>query len=206
MKDVFLYLKMILLCFHISFTIFEYKMQSKKEILHNFGTTWAELSGIINETDENIFNHKSSPQVWSIAEEFEHIIKSASAVSSAMKVSPFILKWKFGKPNRPIRTYNAILTKYTTALASVDGRAVAPSPFRAQEGKALYKSEMLTHWNSTLAKFDQRITKWSDKNLDKVLLPHPLLGKMMVREMLYFTQIHTEHHLASLKRKVAAIS
>ena len=36
-------------------------------------------------------------------------------------------------------------------------------------------------------------------DLDKYVLPHPLLGKVTLREMLYFTIHHNEHHLELLK-------
>jgi len=179
-------------------------MQSKSEIIAAYQAKWAEVTKLIQQADNEHFVAKSNLEVWSIAEEFDHVIKSASAVSSAMKVSPFMLKWKFGKPNRPIRTYDEILAKYTKALASVNGKAIAPSPFQAEEGKVFNKADMLNHWESTLKKFEKRITKWSDKNLDKVLLPHPLLGKMMVREILFFTHLHTNHHLISLEKKVSS--
>ena len=180
-------------------------MQSKSEIVKDFTSKWKEVSSIVNNASQEQFVAKINPNVWSIAEEFDHVIKSAAAVSSAMKVSPFILKWKFGKPNRTIRTYDQVLQKFTKAIASVGGKAVAPLAFRAAEDKAFDKENMLKHWESTLIKFDQRIDNWSDKNLDKVLLPHPLLGKMMVREMLNFTHIHTEHHRKSLEKKVNSL-
>jgi hypothetical protein len=129
------------------------------------------------------------------------MIKSAAAVSSAMKIHPFILRWKFGKPNRPLRSYDEVLHKYQTALVSVNGRAVAPPAFVSQEGKILDQQEMLKHWKAIYQKLESRIHKWSDKNIDRVLLPHPLLGKMMMREMLYFTHLHTDHHLLSLIKK-----
>jgi hypothetical protein len=181
-------------------------MQSKSEIVKDFTSKWKEVSSIVNNASQEQFVAKINPNVWSIAEEFDHVIKSATAVSSAMKVSPFILKWKFGRPNRPIRTYDEVLHKFTKAIASVGGKAVAPSSFRAEEGKAFDKENMLKHWESTLIKFDQRINKWSDKNLDKVLLPHPLLGKMMFREMLNFTHLHTEHHRKSLEKKANSLN
>ncbi len=89
--------------------------------------------------------------------------------------------------------------------ASVNGKTVAPSPFRSEAGKTFEKEDLLNHWNSTLNKFDTRINKWSDKNLDQVLLPHPLLGKIMVRELLFFTHFHTEHHRKGLEKKVSQL-
>lgn len=42
--------------------------------------------------------------------------------------------------------------------------------------------------------------KWSDKALDSYLLPHPLLGKMTVREILFFTLYHNLHHVNDVQR------
>ena len=41
--------------------------------------------------------------------------------------------------------------------------------------------------------------KLSEKDLDKYILPHPLLGRMPLREMLFFTIYHTQHHTNSIK-------
>ena len=43
------------------------------------------------------------------------------------------------------------------------------------------------------------IEKWDEKSLSKYVIPHPLLGKLSVREMLYFTILHTDHHRQILK-------
>jgi hypothetical protein len=181
-------------------------MKTKNEIISDYEALWQQVAEMVSPLSVEQFTTKPNAETWSIAQEFDHVIKVASAVSNALKVSPFILKWKFGKPNRSIRSYDEMLAKFTNALVSVGGKAKAPAKFKSEEDKLLNKEEMFNHWSSTLAKFDQRVQKWSDKNLDKVLLPHPLLGKMMVREMLYFTHIHTKHHVVSLKRKVAVIN
>ena len=39
-----------------------------------------------------------------------------------------------------------------------------------------------------------RADSFSEKQLDTFILPHPLLGKLTLREMLYFTIYHAEHH------------
>ncbi len=91
-------------------------------------------------------------------------------------------------------------------LATVNGKAKAPSPFRSKVDAKFNKEEMLNHWNSTLDKYDARIHNWSDKNLDKVLLPHPLLGKMMVRELLHFTYFHTDHHRLGIYKKTIELN
>ncbi len=41
--------------------------------------------------------------------------------------------------------------------------------------------------------------RWSDRQLDQYLAPHPLLGKLTLRELCYFTIYHTGHHLDIIK-------
>ncbi|UPT65903.1 MAG: DinB family protein [Sphingobacteriales bacterium JAD_PAG50586_3] len=41
----------------------------------------------------------------------------------------------------------------------------------------------------------------SDSKLDTYLVPHPLLGKVTLREILFFTILHTEVHLEILKNR-----
>ena len=43
----------------------------------------------------------------------------------------------------------------------------------------------------------------SDKNLDTVVLAHPLMGKMPVREIIMWTAHHVEHHTNTLKQIIA---
>jgi len=39
------------------------------------------------------------------------------------------------------------------------------------------------------------------QSLDKFMLPHPLLGKLAVREMLFFTMYHNLHHVNNVRRQ-----
>jgi hypothetical protein len=44
----------------------------------------------------------------------------------------------------------------------------------------------------------RRIDRFSETQLDQLILPHPLLGKLTLREMLYFTIYHVQHHQKQL--------
>jgi len=52
----------------------------------------------------------------------------------------------------------------------------------------------------TIASMTKRVNGWSEADLDRYLLPHPLLGKLTVREMLFFTIHHAQHHQALVER------
>lgn len=180
-------------------------MQTKAEICEGLTTTLNLVATEIAAISNHDFTAKPHPETWSIAEEFDHILKANSTVSSALKRKPFLLKWKFGKPNRALRSYTEVQDRYNQKLVDIKG-VPAPAAFRSKEGQEFHKSNMLSHWNSTTNKLNLRITKWSDRNLNRTLLPHPLLGKMMVREILFFTNFHTLHHLQSIQRKLASLN
>ena len=53
---------------------------------------------------------------WSAAQQLDHIVKSISPVNMAMGLPKFILKWKFGKANRPSKTFDGLVEKYNRKL------------------------------------------------------------------------------------------
>ncbi|MCB9182399.1 MAG: DinB family protein [Flavobacteriales bacterium] len=55
----------------------------------------------------------------------------------------------------------------------------------------------------TLDLLCKRTSRWSESDLERYLLPHPLLGKLTLREMLYFTLYHVQHHQALVQRDTA---
>jgi len=47
-----------------------------------------------------------------------------------------------------------------------------------------------------------KLDKFTENELDRYILPHPLLGKLTLREMLFFTIYHIEHHEKLIKRNL----
>jgi len=45
--------------------------------------------------------------------------------------------------------------------------------------------------------------KWKEPQLDQYIAPHPLLGKITLRELCYFTIYHTKHHLNIIKERLS---
>jgi len=55
-------------------------------------------------------------------------------------------------------------------------------------------------WNVTGNDLLAALRNWQDENLDEYLLPHPLLGKLTIREMLFFTLYHDQHHVNNVRQ------
>lgn len=143
---------------------------------------------------------RSRNDKWTPAQHLEHIQRAVRPVTLAMLVPKWFLRWRFGKPNRAPRDYDALVARYKEKLAAggkASGRFVPPV---VAAGAVEQISASLQRIVNTLVR---RVNGWSEADLDHYLLPHPLLGKLTVREMLFFTMYHVEHHQALVERDYA---
>jgi hypothetical protein len=134
---------------------------------------------------------------WMAAQQLDHIYKSVKPLTKAMGYPKFVPRLLFGKANRPSKTYEGLINRYNEKIAlggRASGRFVPPVIAASQ------KDELIKMILGSVNKLCKRIEKFSETDLDSLILPHPLLGKITIREMLYFTAYHVEHHEAIIKR------
>ena len=63
---------------------------------------------------------------------------------------------------------------------------------------------------SALDEASQNLTRsasgWGEWTLDRLRLPHPALGRLTVREMLFFTLYHNLHHVENVARRIKPLA
>jgi hypothetical protein len=136
----------------------------------------------------------ASPGKWNTVQLLDHIVRSVSPVSLALRLPAFLLRLVFGTANRKSRSYEELVARYHSKLKAggrASGRFVPPS-----------KTDSVEKLSANLSKvvhvLTRRIDRFSETQLDQLILPHPLLGKLTLREMLYFTIYHVQHHQKQL--------
>lgn len=137
---------------------------------------------------------------WSPAQQLDHIIRSVQPVVWAFSLPTFIPGLLFGKANRPSKTYDALVEKYQAKLAA-GGRATGrfiPKGIAFQNREAA-----IMKLNDLVKRLNTNIERQTEAALDTRILPHPLLGKLTYREMLYFTAYHAEHHEKATKKNLS---
>lgn len=138
---------------------------------------------------------------WSVAQNLQHLIIATKSATAAFAIPKFLVRMFGGKPNRPSYPYPALIEKYQAQLAAggkAHGRYI-PKHFKPNANK----EELINHWQQFTTIYLQALQKnWKDTQLDKYLVKHPLLGKITLRELCYFTIYHTEHHLANVQRSL----
>ncbi len=176
---------------------------SKQQIIEDLNKAFSDtVSWYESQPDEN-FNKELVVGKWTMAGHLYHLIKTAKAISGGMGMPKLVLKMTFGTNNRTERTFEEQRKKYKDKLAEIasqsgvsaqPGSEYVPTPGKQYDKAALIK-RLQEEKKSLLKNFE----KHSEKDLGKYLLPHPLIGKMTLREMSYFAVFHTYHHLDSLK-------
>lgn len=134
---------------------------------------------------------KSVNQKWTAGQQLEHIIKSVGPVNTAFALHTFVLRMFFGKANRASRTYDELVTKYQGKL-NQGGRA--PGRFVPKPVSLNQREELFQRLDGIVQSLSKKLDSFSEEQLDMLLLPHPLLGKLTLREMIYFSIYHAGHH------------
>lgn len=147
------------------------------------------------------WEYKPYDDKWSSGQHVIHLVQSSEPLLKALRLPDFLLKWRFGKSNRPSRAYQEVIQRYEEKLTAAGPGIVGPFSRNMPESAANEQ----TLWFEKLENINQKInkitSKLSDAQLDTILLPHPLMGRMTLREILMWNTHHTEHHLDVLRKK-----
>jgi uncharacterized damage-inducible protein DinB len=143
---------------------------------------------------ENFFTRQG--EIWSASDNVDHLIRSHKPISKALKLPKFTLQAMFGKPERGSKTYEEICEVYRVEIAKgaqASGRFL-PEQQSLVENAEEKKTELLEQWSKASTELVETAGKWNASDLDGYLLPHPLIGKLTIREMLFFTIYHNLRH------------
>lgn len=163
---------------------------TKAEILEKIEINHNQFISYIDSRNEEEFEH-ALPEKWSAGQQLQHIVLSVKPLAQGFILPRFILKVIFGKTNRPSRSYDALVARYKEklTLGGIASGAFVPKIVAFEE-----KSKLFIVLKKYVSAIIKHISAYSEADLDLIILPHPLLGKLTVREMLYFTAHHVVHH------------
>jgi hypothetical protein len=142
---------------------------------------------------------------WTALEQLDHLNIGVAAVTRGFAAPKLLLRLRFGRPKRPGMSYIELRDDYRARLAS-GGRAsgaFVPKPVELADASILkHRDELVERWRRRHGRLRDAVSSWSEKHLDTIQLPHPLLGSISAREMLYFQIYHGEHHVAATKLRL----
>jgi hypothetical protein len=168
----------------------------KEEIIAALEEKSLQLIKWVSEQENDKFSI-SIDEKWSTAQQLSHLTKSIKPLVMILSKPKFVMKLLFGTSNRETRSYLSVVEKYNSKL---NQGGVATKFFRPKTFMVSDKKRLLDKYTAYSEKLERLISRCSESELDKYILPHPLLGKLTLREMMFFTIYHTQHHIDSLEK------
>lgn len=164
---------------------------NKAEVIDELRSKYGAFADFVAELQETDFLFSLNGEKWAAGQQIEHLCLSVEPLVKGLRAPEFALKAMFGKADHPSASYDELVARYRGALAA---GGTAPASFRPDEIAFVRNDEFVAKLRELIEKLCTKIEKFDEEKLDQLVLPHPLLGKLTMREMFYFTIYHAEHH------------
>ena len=172
---------------------------NKSQIFQLLEESHIELFSWVDSYGEGVWM-KGPEGKWTTGQQIKHLVQSLNQLNLAFKVPKFVLKSRFGTSNRETREYDKVVERYRERLAS-NPNVVAPAAVGMEIPSKDKMSDLIAQLRKEKDQLVKKLQSWKEADLDKYVLPHPLMGKMPIREIVMWTGYHTKHHTAQLKEK-----
>lgn len=170
-----------------------------------------ELKILLNESFEKVqswyqtkssehFEFKPSADKWTSGQHALHLLMASSAFEKGLKMNKWILRYKFGTNNRDERDFQETKDRYYERVKLASPEFLKNNPFSPSEVKAFEREIILTKLKEKSEKINRRLDRWNEKQLSTIIVPHPAMGKLTMREMCYFIAFHNDHHVDILNK------
>lgn len=170
-----------------------------KQLINQFVSNHQSAAEYICSLPDEDFE-RSANEKWSAGQQLAHLLLCIRPISQALS-SPDYIREKFGLQTREAMDYDAVMAAYRTGLQN-GGKA--PERFVPPMVTISERETLHSELNEVLATIQQQLNTYSESDLDTLVLPHPFLGLLSIRELFYLMSYHPLHHLQQVKKHLAA--
>jgi hypothetical protein len=185
---------------------------SKTEIAEHLTRVQDTIASTITQASLEALN-AGTTEDWSAADYLKHLIISVKPFAKAMSMSPEALAKLFGESGRASRSYDQIVAAYQARIdagmrAEDAGNAVIPAAYRYPDGvivgdQASERAHLAQAWQDANTRLLGAMHQCDDAMLDSHQLPHPAIGLLTLREMLFFTVHHNSLHARDIEQAIS---
>ena len=147
-------------------------------------------------TDEEFV--REIPHKWTAAQQLAHLVLGMETLAQLLSNKAYI-ESKFGKIDRPNLGYDEIVNNYVTGLKN---GAKAPTQYEPDKIKLAQKQALIQALSNYTHALVQSLDKYNEDEFDSLIIPHPFMGNLSIREMIHFMAYHALHHLKSVQKNL----
>lgn len=168
----------------------------KKEIVidkicENHSSFTNYLSNLTKEEFEFSINKK-----WSACQQLEHIVLCIKPLVHFFSMDKTFIERNFGRTGRQNSSYEVIFCDY---LEKLNQGGKAPGRYEPETTSINKRNSLIETLTTLIKELAFKIESFSEQELDSLQIPHPLLGNLTLKEMLYNTIYHVDHHMVIAK-------
>ena len=163
---------------------------TKSEIIQQLEKQYSAFIRYVKGLDEEAFQY-SYQQKWTAGQQIQHLVLSVAPLVRFYGMSASAIDQLFGKTDRANHSYQQLTDTYIEQLAE---GGQAPSRFLPEPVAFEQKAELIKKLQDLIDQLKVIVKAAQEKDLETLLIPHPLLGKITLKEMLYNAIYHVQHH------------
>lgn len=134
---------------------------------------------------------------WSVSQNVQHINIGLLRLNNFLELPKSSIETNFGLSDRASMDNESINKLFNNAF---EKGVKAASTFIPDMDLETSLDELINQGKKSLASLTSNVQSWSEQELEIYNCPHPFLGKVTVREILYFTIYHVNHHQETIKK------
>lgn len=138
---------------------------------------------------------------WTAGQQLQHIVVCVKPLVQVLNMPKPMIAENFGVSNRSSISVEEHVRQYEEKLAE-GGKA--PSRFVPEEVHFNQRAELCDQLTQLVAGLNAQLETFSEAEMDHFCIPHPLLGAITLREMMYNAFSHVEHHHTQAKLNLEA--
>jgi nitrate/nitrite-specific signal transduction histidine kinase len=178
-------------------------MHNKSEIISALQTQKLEIPAFLSVIPTNQFFDRIG-ESWSVAHHLQHITNATNRVAQGL-ANPGVLPKR--EPATPTRDFATLHQTYLDTLKDTPGETLRQFGSRVtlEEHQDLdaYKTQLISSFAHAISNFNAALETFDEANLETLGMPHPLLGLISTREMVFFTVFHNAHHQNGIQKLLA---
>mgnify|MGYP000176886296 CR=1 FL=1 len=146
---------------------------------------------------------RAADDEWAPIDDLRHLNRTVTLTTSGLRLPRPVMRVRFGRARRPSDRYEEVRERYLGRLSAGirSPNRLAP-PVAVFDDAEAYRRRTLDRWADVCAALDAAAARWKERDADRYVLPHPALGPLTVREILFFTHVHDLHHVDVARRRV----
>jgi hypothetical protein len=170
--------------------------KTKSVIINELSSCFELLYKTASLVPDALFN-SSKENKWTPAENIRHLITATKMTIVPFTLPKFVPALLYGKGNGKSRTYEEVVSAYESKLADGAKASGVYVPEKTNYEREKLCPQILKEGDKLVQAIDN---KWTEEQLDNYQVNHPILGKLTMRELAYFTIYHNIHHMETIRK------